>query len=80
MHCVKSVRIRSYSGPHFSAFRLNKEIHTVPLHIQSKCGKRRTRINPNMDTLYVVMESLKITFTDFYISCIKYVNDGCQRC
>ena len=24
-HCVKSIRIRSYSGPHFSAFRLNME-------------------------------------------------------
>ena len=23
-HCVKSVRIRSYSGPHFPAFGLNK--------------------------------------------------------
>ena len=23
-HCVKSVRIRSYSGPHFAAFRLNR--------------------------------------------------------
>ena len=24
-HCVQSVRIRSYSGPHFPAFRLNTE-------------------------------------------------------
>ena len=24
-HCVKYVRIRSYSGPHFPAFRLNME-------------------------------------------------------
>ena len=24
-HCVKSVRIRSYSGPHFPAFELNTE-------------------------------------------------------
>ena len=24
-HCVKSVRIRSFSGPHFPAFGLNKE-------------------------------------------------------
>ena len=23
LHCIKSVRIRSYSGPHFSAFGLN---------------------------------------------------------
>ena len=25
MHCVKSVRIRSLSGPYFSAFELNTE-------------------------------------------------------
>ena len=24
-HCVKSVRIRSYSGPYFPAFRLNTD-------------------------------------------------------
>ena len=24
-HCVKSIRIRSYSGPHFPAFGLNAE-------------------------------------------------------
>ena len=40
-HCVKSVRIRNYSGPHFPAFGLNTE---------SKCGKMRTRITPNTDT------------------------------
>ena len=28
-HCVKSVHIRSYSGPHFPAFGLNKERYSV---------------------------------------------------
>ena len=46
LHCVKSVRIRSYSGPYFPAFGLN---------IQSECGKIRTRIIPNTDTLYAVL-------------------------
>ena len=36
-HCVKSVRIRSYSGPHFSAFGYGK-IRIIS-SIQSKCGK-----------------------------------------
>ena len=45
--CVKSVRIWSYSGPHFPAF-------VVSLRIQSKCGKMRTRITPNTDTFYTV--------------------------
>ena len=53
-HCVKNVRIRSYSGPYFPAFRLNTERYSVSLHIQSKCGKIRTRITPNTDTFYAV--------------------------
>ena len=56
-HCVKSVRIRSYSGPYFSAFRLNTESYGVSLRIQSECGKIRTRITPNTDTFYAVSES-----------------------
>ena len=65
-HCVKSVRIRSYSGLYFPAFRLiteicpycpyfpalglNTERYGVSLHIQCKCGKIRIRITRNTDT------------------------------
>ena len=42
LHCARSVRIRSYSGPYFSAFGLNTERHGVSLRIQSECGKMRT--------------------------------------
>ena len=49
-HCVKSVRIRSYSGPHFHAFGLNMERYGVSLRIQYECGKMRTRITPNKVT------------------------------
>ena len=38
-HCVKSVRIRSFSGSYCPAFGLNTEINSVNLRIQSKCGK-----------------------------------------
>ena len=31
-HCVKSVRIRSYSGPHFPAFGLNTERYGISPH------------------------------------------------
>ena len=31
--CMKSVRIRSYSGPHFPAFGLNAERYGVSLRI-----------------------------------------------
>ena len=52
--CVKSVRIRSYSGPYFSAFELNTERYSVSLCIQSECVKMRTRITLNTDTFYAV--------------------------
>ena len=46
--CVKSVRIRSFSGLYFPAFWLN---------IQSECGKIRTRKTPNTDTFHTVNNS-----------------------
>ena len=39
-HCVKSVSIRNYSGPHFLAFGLNTGRYGVSLPIQPECGKR----------------------------------------
>ena len=53
-HYVKSVRIRSHSGPYLPAFRLNTERYGVSLRTQSECGKIRTRITANTDTFYVV--------------------------
>ena len=53
-HCVKSVHIRSYSGPYFPAFELNTERYGVFLRIHSEFGKMRTRITPNTDTFHAV--------------------------
>ena len=36
LHCLKSARIRSYSGPYFPAFGQNTERYSVSLRIQSK--------------------------------------------
>ena len=52
---VKSVRIRSYSGPHLPAFELNTERYGVSLRIQSECGKMRIRMTPNTKTFYAVL-------------------------
>ena len=41
-HCVKSVRIRSYSGPHFPAFGLNTERYSVFSPNAGKCRPKRT--------------------------------------
>ena len=57
MHCVKSVRIRSFSGPYFLVFGLNTERYRVSLRIQSECVKIRTRKTPNTGTYYAVMVS-----------------------
>ena len=56
-HCVRSVRIQSYSGPHFPAFGLNAERCGVSLCIQSEFRKTRTRITQNTDTFHVVWVS-----------------------
>ena len=62
MHCVKSVRIRSYSGSHFPVFGLDMEIYSVSLRIQSKYGKMWTRITPNTDTPYAATIIISITY------------------
>ena len=41
LRCLKSVRIRSFFGPHFSTFGLNTEKYGVSLRIQSECRKIR---------------------------------------
>ena len=53
-YCVKSVRIRSFSGPYFLAFGLNTERYWVSLRILSKCGKIRTRKTTNTGTFHAV--------------------------
>ena len=55
LHCVKSVRIRSFSGPFFPAFGLNMEGYSVSLRIQFESGKVRTRKTPNTDTFHAVL-------------------------
>ena len=60
-HCVKSVFIRSYSGPDFPALRLNTERY-------SKCVKIRTRITPNTYTFYAVYGEIKL-LTEFPNRC-----------
>ena len=64
-HCVKSVLIRSYSGPYFPTFGLNTARYGVSLHIPSKCGKIRTRITPNTDSFQAV-EGIKETALKIY--------------
>ena len=58
---MKSVHIRSFSGPYFPAFGLNTERYGVSLRIQSERRKMRTRKTPNTDTFHAVLTSKKAT-------------------
>ena len=51
IHCVKSVRIWSFSGPHFPHLDLKKRDNT------DTCGKIRARKTPNTDTFHTVIGS-----------------------
>ena len=55
VHCVKSVRIWSFSCPYFPAFGLNTERYFVSLHIQSEFGKMWSRKTPNMGPFHAVV-------------------------
>ena len=68
-HCVKSVRIGSYSGLYFSIFGLNMERYGVSLCIQSEYEKMRTRITPNTDTFHVCMHCSLLSSDRF----VKYM-------
>ena len=57
-HCVKSVRIRNYSCPHFPAFGLSTEGYSVSLCIQSKCQKIWTRITPSTNIFHAVNDAV----------------------
>ena len=51
-HCVKSVRIWSYSGPHFCHILL------YSVRMRENTEKMRTTITPNTETFYVLWVSL----------------------
>ena len=60
-HGVKSVRIRSYAGPHFSRIQTEYgdilRIFPYSVRIRENAGKMRTRTTPNMETFYAVSVS-----------------------
>ena len=54
---LKSVRIRSFAGLHFPVFALNTGRYGVFPHIQSECGKMRTRKTPETNIFHAVKNS-----------------------
>ena len=64
---MKSVCIRSFSGPLFSAFGLTTERYSASLLIQSECEKIRTRKTPNTGTFHAVYSCLKFSILKTYL-------------
>ena len=52
LHSVKSVCIRSFSGPYFPAVGLNRERYGVSLRIQPESGKIQSRTTRNTDSFH----------------------------
>ena len=73
IHCVKNVRIRSYSGPHFSDFELNTDRYTVLLCIQSEYRRIQTRITPNTDASFTVIGLVQALVIGFAVVSLVYV-------
>ena len=65
-HYAKSVRVRSFSCSHFSAFGLNTEIYSVNLRIQPKPGKIRTRKTRSTDTFYAVINTERVKLVIYF--------------
>ena len=55
---MKSVQIRSFSGPYFPVLELNTEIYSINHIIQSEYGKIRTRKTPYLNTFHAVIRTL----------------------
>ena len=64
-HCVKRVRIRSFSSPYLHAFGLNTEKNGVSLRIQSEYEKIQTKKNPKTDTFHAVQNIELNSFSEF---------------
>ena len=73
-HFVKSVRLQSYSDPHFPVFGLNTQRYGLSVLIQSECGKMRTRITPNRDAFHAVL-LMGLLFTNDLTLCWESLDE-----
>ena len=76
MFCVKSVRIRSYSGPHFSRiFPHSDWIRRDKFSVFSPdAGKMWTRIISNTDTFYATMFSKISIISTIWTNYLQTIN------
>ena len=62
---VKSVRIRSFSSPHFPTFGMNTEIYAVRMR------ENTDQKTPNKDTFYAVFKN-----NTFHAKCFNFILPG----
>ena len=79
-HCVKSVRIRSFSGPYFPAFGLNTGRYEASLRIRCWCGKIGTWKTPNTDTSYAVNMFYKFYMNTILVLIFIIILNSCIIC
>ena len=66
-HCVKNVSIRSFTGPHFPAFGLNKE------RMRAQMRENTDIKTLNIDTLYAAtIKDLFVRFFEFDLPYIQF--------
>ena len=75
-HCVKSVRIRSFSGPNFPAYGQNTERYILSLRIQSERSKIQTRKTLNTDNFHAVYSTTKKTYLLCKLASFKFSNSS----
>ena len=70
-HCVKSVRILSFSSLCFPALWLNRVIYSINLIIQLECWKIRAKKSPDTDNFYAVgnLETQGIILFNLQLNC-----------
>ena len=66
-HCVKRVRIQSYSGSHFS------RIFPYSVQMLENPGRMRARITPNTDSFHAVHLTFFLTFQLFLHKPIPFI-------
>ena len=76
VHCVKTVRIRRFSGAYVLAFELNMEIYSPNIFNQPECEKIRTRKTPNTGSSHaVVIAMIKIVIVHSFGKIIRKKNE-----
>ena len=71
-HCVKSVRIRIFSGPYFPAFGLNGEIRSISPHSAQMRESTDQKKTPYLDTFHAVESCLEFTINKDRIKSYHY--------